>query len=87
LTASDRRIDVIRELVLARRLGIRLDSGDLGDLARESRRLLNQAGLTDARIVASGGLDEYEIARLVAEGAPIDAFGVGTKMGVPADAP
>jgi nicotinate phosphoribosyltransferase len=68
-------------------LGIRLDSGDLGGLARESRRLLDGAGLADARIVASGGLDESEITRLLAEGAPIDTFGVGTKMGVSADAP
>jgi nicotinate phosphoribosyltransferase len=80
-------IDVIRELGLSARLGIRLDSGDLGELARGSRRLLDGAGLTDARIVASGGLDEYEITRLLAEGAPIDTFGVGTKMGVSADAP
>lgn len=80
-------IDVIRELGVSARSGIRLDSGDLGELARESRRLLDGAGLADARIVASGGLDEYEIARLLAEGAPIDTFGVGTKMGVSADAP
>jgi nicotinate phosphoribosyltransferase len=80
-------IEVIRKLGLCTRLGIRLDSGDLGELARGSRRLLDDAGLTDARIVASGGLDEYEITRLLAEGAPIDTFGVGTKMGVSADAP
>jgi nicotinate phosphoribosyltransferase len=80
-------IDVAGELGLGQRVGIRLDSGDLVRLARESRRLLDDAGLTDARIVASGGLDEYEIARLINEQAPIDAFGVGTKMGVSADAP
>ena len=50
-------------------------------------RLLDDAGLADARIFASGGLDEYAIADLVAAGAPIDAYGVGTKMGVSADAP
>jgi len=80
-------IDVIRDLGLSAQLGIRLDSGDLSDLARESRGLLDGAGLTDARIVASGGLDEYVITRLLADGAPIDTFGVGTKMGVSADAP
>jgi nicotinate phosphoribosyltransferase len=80
-------IDVIRELGLTARLGIRLDSGDLGELARGGRRLLDGAGLNDVQIVASGGLDEYEITRLLAEGAPIDTFGVGTKMGVSADAP
>ena len=52
-----------------------------------ARRLLDDAGLPDARIFASGGLDEHAIAALVADQAPIDAYGVGTKMGVSADAP
>lgn len=65
---------------------VRLDSGDMVQLARQARQLLDAAGLQAVRIVASGGLDEYEVARLVAQ-APIDAFGVGTKMGVSADAP
>jgi nicotinate phosphoribosyltransferase len=80
-------IDVIRELGLDGRLGIRLDSGDLDALAREARQLLDAAGLTDARIFASGGLDELEVAELVRAGAPVDAFGIGTQMGVSADAP
>jgi len=67
--------------------GVRLDSGDLGDLARETRRLLDAAGLRGVTIFASGGLDENEIARLVAGGAPIDGFGVGTDMAVSRDAP
>ena len=66
---------------------IRLDSGDLGDLARRSRAILDDAGLSGVAIFASGGLDEYEIDRLLSGGAPIDGFGVGTKMGVSADAP
>ena len=66
---------------------IRLDSGDLGELARRSRGILDDAGLTQVGIFASGSLDEYAIARLQAEGAPIDGFGVGTHMGVSADAP
>jgi nicotinate phosphoribosyltransferase len=66
---------------------IRLDSGDLGSLARESRRLLDAAGLHAVQIVASGGLDEHAIAALIGSGAPIDAFGVGTDMGVSHDAP
>ena len=67
--------------------GIRLDSGDLGALAHESRRLLDEAGLQDVMIFASGGLDEYKIAALLDRGAPIDGFGVGTKMGTSADQP
>ncbi len=67
--------------------GVRLDSGDLADLARKTRLLLDEAGLTQMTIFASGNLDEYEIERLVEGGAPIDGFGVGTRMGVSADRP
>jgi len=80
-------IEVARRLRLPGPVGVRLDSGDLAALARMARTMLDQAGLTDARIFASGGLDEYAIAALAAAGAPIDAYGVGTKMGVSADAP
>jgi len=66
---------------------VRLDSGDLATLARMARAMLDQAGLADARIFASGSLDEYALAALAAVGTPIDAYGVGTKMGVSADAP
>ncbi|NPB08860.1 MAG: nicotinate phosphoribosyltransferase, partial [Thermodesulfobacteria bacterium] len=67
--------------------GVRLDSGDLVALAQEVRRRLDEAGLSYVKIFASGGLDEYRIEELLSAGAPIDAFGVGTKMGVSADAP
>jgi len=67
--------------------GIRLDSGDLAELARGARRILDAAGLPDVEIFASGNLDEYRIAELVRSGAPITAFGVGTRMGVSEDAP
>jgi nicotinate phosphoribosyltransferase len=80
-------IAVIRELGLGGRLGIRLDSGDLDALARAARTLLDDAGFPDAQIFASGGLDEYEVHELVQAGAPVDAFGIGTQMGVSADAP
>jgi len=80
-------IEVIRELGLSDHLGIRLDSGDLGQLARQSRRVLDEAGMEHVRILASGGLDEMDVDRLARAGAPIDAFGVGTRVGVSADAP
>jgi nicotinate phosphoribosyltransferase len=67
--------------------GIRLDSGDLVALARETRGLLDAAGLHRVEIFASGGLDEHSIAALIGAGAPIDGFGVGTGMGVSSDAP
>jgi nicotinate phosphoribosyltransferase len=65
---------------------IRLDSGDLAALARAARERLDRAGLASVEIIASSSLDEDRIATLVAEGAPIDGFGVGTKMGVSEDA-
>lgn len=67
--------------------GVRLDSGDLRALSIEVRRILDEADLNYVQIVASGGLDEFEIEALLANGAPIDAFGVGTKLGVSADSP
>ncbi len=80
-------IGVIRELRLEDHLGIRLDSGDLDPLSREARRLLDDADLELVRIFASGGLDETDVDSLVRAGAPIDAFGIGTRMGVAADSP
>ena len=67
--------------------GVRLDSGDLAQLSRDVRVILDEAGLPDARIMASGDLDESKIEALVAAGAPIDAFGVGTELTTSADAP
>lgn len=66
---------------------IRLDSGDLAELARKSRQILDDAGLGDVHIFASGGLDEWQIAEMLDGGAPIDGFGVGTGLGVSKDAP
>jgi nicotinate phosphoribosyltransferase len=66
---------------------VRLDSGDLGRLAVGARKMLDEAGLQRVKIFASSGLDEYKIQDLMNSGAPIDAFGVGTKLAVIADAP
>lgn len=66
---------------------VRLDSGDLPSLSHAVRAILDEAGFPGVRIVASGGLDEDELAALVAAGAPIDAYGVGTRLGTSADAP
>jgi nicotinate phosphoribosyltransferase len=82
-------VEIGRELQTRgkRLLGIRLDSGDLAALAKEARTILNEAGMDTVRILASGGLDEHAIETIVSTGAPIDAYGVGTKVGVSADAP
>jgi nicotinate phosphoribosyltransferase len=67
--------------------GIRLDSGDLGALAKGARRILDEAGRKDVKIVASGDLNEYKIRDLLADGAPIDMFGVGTELVTSRDEP
>lgn len=67
--------------------GIRLDSGDFSRLSRAARAILDEAGLHDAKIMLSGDLDESRIQELVREGAPVDAFGVGTQLAASADAP
>jgi nicotinate phosphoribosyltransferase len=66
---------------------VRLDSGDLAEHARQVRRILDQGGLTGITILASGNLDECKLAEFIAAGAPIDGFGVGTRMNTSADLP
>ena len=80
-------------VALARELGddfrvkaVRLDSGDLAGLAVKTRAIFDAAGLEQVEIFASGGLDEYKVAAIVAGGAPVTGFGVGTAMGVSDDA-
>jgi len=67
--------------------GVRLDSGDLAALSRSVRKILDDAGLTQATIFASGNLDEYRLRELLAAGSPIDGFGVGTSLVTSSDAP
>ncbi len=70
------------------RLGaVRLDSGDLLELSRRVRAVLDEAELPDVTIFASGNLDEHSIGALVAAGAPIDGFGVGSRLSTSAGAP
>jgi nicotinate phosphoribosyltransferase len=66
---------------------IRIDSGDIGSLAHQARQILDERGRRHVKILASGDLDEYQIERLVAEGAPLDGFGVGTELITSRDAP
>jgi len=67
--------------------GVRIDSGDLIAHARRVRDILNRGGLSGATIFASGNLDEHKIQDLLRSGAPIDGFGIGTRMNTSADAP
>lgn len=61
-------------------IGIRLDSGDIAFLSKEARRMLDEAGFTDAKIIVSNDLDEYTILNLKAQGAKVDSWGIGTKL-------
>ena len=67
--------------------GVRIDSGDLAQHARKVRRILDAGDLRDTTIFASGNLDEYAVRDLLAAGAPIDGFGVGTRLDTSADGP
>ncbi|MFN0107817.1 MAG: nicotinate phosphoribosyltransferase [Blastocatellia bacterium] len=67
--------------------GVRLDSGDIGALAKQVRAILDEAGMKETRILASNDLDEFKIAELLAAGAPVDLFGVGTELSTSRDAP
>ena len=67
--------------------GVRIDSGDFLAVTRQVRAILDDASHTEAKIMISGDLDEYRIRDLLAAGAPIDGFGVGTQLSVSADAP
>jgi nicotinate phosphoribosyltransferase len=67
--------------------GVRIDSGDLAQHARRVRSILDAAGLTTVTIFASGNLDEHRVQELVRSRAPIDGFGIGTRMNTSADAP
>ena len=76
-------IRAFQEVLLPRgitKCGIRLDSGDLTYLSRKAREMLDAAGLTECKIVASNALDEYIIRDLVRQGARIDSFGVGERL-------
>lgn len=67
--------------------GVRLDSGDLAEHARNVRQILDQGGLQNTTIFASGNLDEYRLQAMLSSKAPIDGFGIGTALDVSSDAP
>mgnify|MGYP000505654088 CR=1 FL=1 len=87
LGGVQRVIELARESTDFQVKAVRLDSGDLLELSKQARTLLDSAGLHQVQILASGGLDEEQIARLLEAGAPIAGFGVGTALGVSRDVP
>jgi len=82
-------LDAARKIVASglRPAAVRLDSGDLVYLSREVRRILDEGGLAGTQILASGDLDEWSLAHVLAQGAPINGFGVGTALSTSKDAP
>jgi nicotinate phosphoribosyltransferase len=89
LAGALKAVEIAREMAArGRRLrGVRIDSGDLAALARAARKIFDDAGFRDVKIVGSGGLDEYDLAEFSKAEVPYDSYGVGTRMGVSADAP
>jgi nicotinate phosphoribosyltransferase len=87
VTAARRVVELARRAPDKPIQAVRLDSGDLGSLARAVRGIFDDAGLQEIGIFASGSLDEHKIAALVAGGAPIDGYGVGTSLDVSEDHP
>ncbi len=85
LEAARKAVQLAKEGVPV--VGVRLDSGDIETLSKEVRRILDEGGLKNVRIIVSGGVDEYKIEGWLSKGCPIDAFGVGTKFITSADAP
>lgn len=85
LTAVKKVVKLSKEGVKA--IAVRIDSGDLVKLSKKVREILDEAGLNEVKIIASGGLDEYDIKNFISEGAPIDVFAVGTKLVTSADQP
>lgn len=89
IAAAHKAVSVAEEMAARgqRLQGVRIDSGDLVQLAKEVRNIFDAAGMKDAKIIGSGGLDEYDLADFSNVDAPYDSYGVGTKMGVSGDAP
>ena len=87
--AAHKVVSLAPELAAAgiRIRGVRIDSGDLADHARRVRRILDGGGLTDVIIFASGDLDEYALRDLLEGGAPVNGFGVGTRVDTSSDQP
>jgi nicotinate phosphoribosyltransferase len=89
VAAARKAVEVARDLAAAGHhlAGVRLDSGDLAALSRDVRAILDAGGFQAVKVLVSGGLDEHDVAALLAQGAPIDGFGIGTRLTTSADAP
>jgi nicotinate phosphoribosyltransferase len=89
IAGAHKAVQVAKEMTARgqRLQGVRIDSGNLANLALDVRKIFDKVGLQDVKIIGSGGLDEYDLADYSDTNIPYDSYGVGTKMGVSADAP
>jgi nicotinate phosphoribosyltransferase len=89
LAGAQKAVEVAQEMAARgeRLQGVRIDSGDLAKLAVEVRNIFDAAGFHEVKIIGSGGLDEYDLEEFSDANVPYDSYGIGTKMGVSADAP
>jgi nicotinate phosphoribosyltransferase len=89
LAGAHKAVEIAKQMAAKgqRLQGVRIDSGDLGTLALNVRKIFDEAGFAEVKIVGSGGLDEFDLAAFSEANIPYDSYGVGTKMGVSADAP
>ena len=89
LAGARKAVEVAKEMAARgeRLQGVRIDSGDLAKLAVEVRNIFDAAGFHEVKIIGSGGLDEYDLGEFSDANVPYDSYGIGTKMGVSADAP
>ena len=78
---------ILKKKFNAKIVGVRIDSGDLTEEAKRVRGFLDRSGLKDVKIILSGNLDEYKIAKIIKSRTPVDGFGVGTLMGTSSDLP
>ena len=89
LSGAKNAVQVAKEMIARRQklIGVRIDSGDLAAQARVVREIFDEADLREVKIIGSGGLDEFDLLDFSAANVPFDSYGVGTKMGMSADAP
>jgi nicotinate phosphoribosyltransferase len=89
IAGARKAVEVANEMTARgqRLQGVRIDSGDLAGLAIEVRKIFDDAGFLDVKIIGSGGLDEYDLTTFSEAQIPFDSYGVGTKMGTSSDAP
>ena len=89
IAGARKAVEVAKEMAARgqRLKGVRIDSGDLAELGIKVRKIFDDAGFSEVKIIGSGGLDEYDLSELSAARIPFDSYGVGTKMGTSSDAP